>query len=747
MVGEAMRHVPMGADPFDEAAHDAALRGSPWRKRWRLSSIPDALERALAGAGFDRGPWLAVALGAGIVVWFALPGPGAWIAALLSCALIPFIALSAWRGVDERAFLLRAAMVVPAVIALGITLIWVRSVMVGEPPIDRPIVATLDARVLERIEQPAQQRVRLVLATRLGAQAGAFGEPADARATRVRINVPQEKDIAAAREGARVRLRARLMPPGTPMVPGAYNFARTAWFGGLSATGSLIGEMEIVEPAQEGGGTIAGLQRTLSAHVRANLDGSPGAIAAAFASGDRGGISEADDAAMRDAGLTHLLSISGLHVSAVIAAAYLLAIRLLALIPPLALRVRLPVLAAGAGALAGIGYTLLTGAEVPTVRSCIGALLVLIALALGREALSMRMIAVAAGAVLLLWPESLIGPSFQMSFAAVTAIVALHSSGPVREFLAPRERAVAGHRLLRGTAMLIVTGLVIEFSLMPIVLYHFHRAGFYGAFANVVAIPLTTFVSMPMIALALFLDLFGLGAPAWWAAGKSLELLLGIAHWTAGQPGSVKLMPQMSDGTLALFVLGGLWLALWRGRARLMGLILVVAATILLLLTPRPDILVSGDGRHVAIAAADGGLLLLRDTQSRFARDNLTELSATAARPIALENWPGAQCSPDFCVVEIASMDELSGESAPLTLLLSRSNQIVEERALAAACERSDIVISDRFLPRSCQPAWLKVDRSLLRETGGLSINVQSRKVRTVAAREGDHGWWQGAGD
>jgi competence protein ComEC len=334
-----------------------------------------------------------------------------------------------------------------------------------------------------------------------------------------------------------------------------------------------------------------------------------------------------------------------------------------------------------------------------------------------------------------------------MSFAAVTAIVALHSSGPVREFLAPRERAVAGHRLLRGTAMLIVTGLVIEFSLMPIVLYHFHRAGFYGAFANVVAIPLTTFVSMPMIALALFLDLFGLGAPAWWAAGKSLELLLGIAHWTAGQPGSVKLMPQMSDGTLALFVLGGLWLALWRGRARLMGLILVVAATILLLLTPRPDILVSGDGRHVAIAAADGGLLLLRDTQSRFARDNLTELSATAARPIALENWPGAQCSPDFCVVEIASMDELSGESAPLTLLLSRSNQIVEERALAAACERSDIVISDRFLPRSCQPAWLKVDRSLLRETGGLSINVQSRKVRTVAAREGDHGWWQGAGD
>lgn len=166
------------------------------------------------------------------------------------------------------------------------------------------------------------------------------------------------------------------------------------------------------------------------------------------------------------------------------------------------------------------------------MRSCVGAVLVLIALALGREPLSLRMVATAALFVLLLSPESLIGPSFQMSFSAVLAIVALQNSAPVRNFLAPREQVWLSRMGSRG-AMLVVTGLVNEIALMPIVMFHFHRAGIYGAFANVIAIPLVTFLSMPLIAMALALDSIGIGAPAWWLAGESLELLLAIAHWTS----------------------------------------------------------------------------------------------------------------------------------------------------------------------------------------------------------------------
>ena len=443
---------------------------------------------------------------------------------------------------------------------------------------------------------------------------------------------------------------------------------------------------------------------------------------------------------MRDAGLTHLLSISGLHVSAVIAAAYFVAIKLLAAWPWLALRVRLPLVAAAVGAGTGVAYTLLTGAEVPTVRSCVGALLVLGALAMGREPLSLRMVAVAAIAVLLLWPESLVGPSFQVSFAAVVAIVALHGCSPVRAFLAPREESWLS-RAVRQTAMLLATGLVIEAALTPIALFHFHRAGLYGAFANVLAIPLTTFISMPLIALALLLDIVGLGSPVWWLVGKSLDLLLWLAHVTAAQPGAVRMMPQMTGMTFALFVIGGLWLALWRGRARLLGFVPTAVATALLMATPVPDILIAGDGRNVGIAGADGSggkhLLLLRDTRSGFTRDNMTELTGFEGTPLPLSEWPGADCNRDACVLDI----ERAGRT--WRVLMTRTREYLEIEALNAACAASDIVISDRRLPRTCLPRWLKADRAMLGETGGLAIVLERQQVTAVADTQGAHGWWR----
>ncbi len=742
--------IPMGDDPGGSSAAGGALP-RPWQTARGLSSIGgasvlpvptqigDAAESFLTRAGFDRAPWLAVVFATGILAWFTLPGPWQWVAAIVAGVLAALGALAVWppgSAADETRANLRLAVVVAGLVfALGVSVIWARSAVVGAEPIARPMALLLHGKVLEREDQPAEARLRLTLAVR-DAESGT--------ARKVRVNVPLESFgeggvPAALAEGAVVRLRARLMPPASPMLPGAYDFARAAWFKGLSATGSAVGTVMIVKPAPEEGGT-ARLQRALAAHVRAQVEGSPGAIAAAFASGDRGSIAADDEAAMRDSGLTHLLSISGLHVSAVIAAAYFAVLKLLALWPALALRVRLPLVAAVAGALAGVGYTLLTGGEVPTVRSCIAALLVLGALALGRDALSLRMVAVAAGCVLLLWPESAVGPSFQMSFAAVLAIIALSTSSPVRAFLGPREERWWA-RLGRRAVMLFVTGVVIELALMPIVLFHFHRAGLYGALANVVAIPLVTFVSMPLIALALALDLVGAGGPVWWLVGQSLELLLGIAHFTAGQAGAVRLMPQIGGWTIALFAIGGLWLGLWSGRARFGGLVPIAAASVLAVLTPVPDLLVAGDGRQVGITltAPDGTrrLLSLREGRSSYARDNLMELAGVAAGPVPLAEWPGARCSSAFCTVIL----ERGGRA--WVVLLGRGREQVEERALAAACAEVDIVVSERFLPRSCRPRWLKADRRFLERSGGLSINLASERITTVAESQGEHGWWK----
>src|SRR4029453_10021870 len=354
--------------------------------------------------------------------------------------------------------------------------------------------------------------------------------------------------------------------------------------------------------AQAGG--LDALRARLDRHIRGQLPERSGGIATAIVTGDQNAVSEEDAEAVRRSGFTHLLSVSGVHLAAVVGGAMFLTLRLLALSRFLALRFNLVLVGAGAGALAGVGYTLLTGMQVPTVRSCVAALLVLGGIALGREAISMRLVAVGAVLVLALWPESVAGASFQFSFAAVTAIITLHSLAPIRRWLGPRDDGVA-MRLLRGVSSLLITGLAVEIALIPFALYHFHRTGIYSVFANLFAIPWTTFVIMPLEAMALLTDAFGFGAPFWAATGWAIDRLLDLAHWVAGMKGAVATFPTMPVGAFAAFVLGGLWLCLWTSRIRLLGLLPIAFGGAAALAAPAPDLLVTGDGRHPALG--DGG--------------------------------------------------------------------------------------------------------------------------------------------
>jgi len=705
--------------------HIVLAAAAVWDNLARLSSMHRTIERFLMERAFERGPWLAVAFAAGIAGWTVFPGPADWAALIALCGAV-FLLASLIPSESELPYLRQALLALALMVAAGCATIWTKSALVGEPGIARPDVAWVEGEVLDRQDEAAQGRIRLVLS----GQVEGHSQP-----LRLRINVPVQNDRPALAEGARVRLRARLMPPAPPMLPGAYNFARSAWFAGLAATGNAIGPVEVLSPATDRW-SLRQIQQRLADHVRANLSGSPGAIAAALASGDRGAIAPSDEDAMRDAGLTHLLSISGLHVSAVIAAVYVITIRLLALFPYIALRVRLPVFAAAAGALAGIAYTLVTGSEVPTIRSVAGSLLVLAALALGRDPLSLRLLATAALFVMLFWPESVFGPSFQMSFASVMAIIAVYSAAPAKAFLAAREEGWL-MRTARNLLMLLASGVVIELALMPISLFHFHRAGLYGAAANVIAIPLTTFATMPLIAIALVLDLVGAGAPAWWLAGKSLEFLLWLAHVVAAQPGAVTMMPGMPGWTFGLFVAGLLWLALWTGRVRLWGIVPIALATTVMLFQKTPDVLVSGDGHHVGITGEGPDLLVLRDMRGDYTRDAMLENAGMDGKVTPLDGWRGALCNPDFCRVTL----ERAGRR--FVLLMARGRDLVERTALAPACAAADIVIAGRRLPPWCKPRLLKADRALLTRTGGITISLASGEIRTVAETQGQHGWNQ----
>lgn len=191
----------------------------------------------------------------------------------------------------------------------------------------------------------------------------------------------------------------------------------------------------------------------------------------------------------------------------------------------------------------------------------------------------------------------------------------------------------------------------------------------------------------------------------------------------------------MRGSTFALFIAGGLWLALWRGRVRLAGALPVVLGVALMLGARAPDLLVSGDGRHVGIVGEGERLLVLREGRSDFARDNLLELAGMDGEPVVLDRWPGARCSADFCAVPL-----VRGERT-WQVLIGRSRARLDELQLAAACERADIVIADRWLPRSCRPRWLKADRRMMAQTGGLAIDLARPGYTTVAASQGEHGW------
>ena len=682
-----------------------------------LGRVRKRLERLLEAERSQLPLWIVAAFMAGIALWFALPDVTGW------AGLILFGGGISGLGVllGGRLGALLAGVGIAA--ALGCGWIWLRADMVAHERIERITITRFVATVEKSEPLVARGKWRLTLLTEDGSDLP--------KRLRVTLREAQWRDTMG--EGARVDVRARLTPPPSMAVPGGYDFARTAWFQKIGGVGTALGDVRVVEASDDG--WLAAARKALGVRVRDRLPGAGDGIATALATGDKNAVGDEDAEAMRRSGLAHLLAVSGLHIAAVVGSAMLIALKLLALSPRLAARTNLVIVAAGIGALAGVGYTLLTGMQVPTVRACIAALLVLLGLALGRDALSLRLVAVGAAIIMLVRPETVAGASFQLSFAAVTAIIALHAHPVIKKVLMAREESRV-RRSGRGLLALFLTGLAVELALIPFALFHFHKAGLYGVFANLIAIPMTTFIIMPVLALALIADAVGLGAPFWWVVGVSLDALLGLAHMTANADGAVAMVPNMPGWAFAAAIAGFLWLCLWRHPMRYAGLAGIVAGLSAAALSPRPDLLVTGDGRHLAIMAEDGTPHLLRARAGDFVRDMLSEGAGYDGEAPPLDASAFANCNRDACLADI------EGQGRRYRLLATRSRDLIAWDDLVAACSQADIVVSDRWLPDGCNPRWLKLDRKSLEASGGIAVHLDADpRVDTVAGRVAGHPW------
>jgi competence protein ComEC len=223
----------------------------------------------------------------------------------------------------------------------------------------------------------------------------------------------------------------------------------------------------------------------------------------------------------------------------------------------------------------------------------------------------------------------------------------------------------------------------------------------------------------------------------WRLTGFSIGLLLKLAHAASSAPGSVALLPAMPGWAFGAMVIGGLWLALWRdGRTRTSGLLPLLVGVIGAVLAPLPDLLLTGDGRHLAVIDDQGTPYILRERAGDFVRDMMGEGSGFAGELPALDDWSAARCSRDTCWAQV----ERDGRSRKV--LAIRSGQKLDWAELVPACAAADLVVADRRLPRACQPRWLRLDAPRLRQTGGVVMYLRQEPVlSTVADQTAGHPW------
>jgi competence protein ComEC len=583
-------------------------------------------------------PWLAVALAIGVATYFTRatePDAGwRWLAA-------PLIAIAVL--LRPRQPLLAWLVGLLAASALGAA---IASWHTGrQPPMpDLPRGAITLSGVVQRVDV-LPEGLRVTLGTPSLDQG-----PDLKRQIRVRLRTG---DPARPQPGDHISVRALVRPPAPPAYPGAWDFQRGAWFSGLAGSGFAIGAATVSPGAPGAAPPFSGLKSTMEARVAAALPGGEGAIAAALLAGSQSAIPEGDMTAMRDSGLAHLLSVSGLHIAIVMGLSFGVVRLALAAIPWLALRWPVKAMAALAALAAGGCYMLLTGAQVPMQRSFAMAALATLALLAGRRALTLRSWALAVLVVLAIDPAALLGPSFQMSFAAVLALIAgwetLRPHLPARRHWAMRTGLALGG--------VILTSLLAGAATTPFGLHHFGRIQIYGIVANAVAVPITSLVVMPTGMVAALLMPLGMEGPALAIMGLGIQAILAVAHVVAAWPGAAIAATPIPGWALAIVAFGMAWLCLWRGPVRLLGLPLLVGGMLAGAALHRPpDVLVAADGRLIAARAGDDMLLQRLPGASALTRDSWLRLWAGATPlpwPTSGDHGGGAvQCRPGACTVQ-----------------------------------------------------------------------------------------------
>ena len=677
------------------------------------SPVPRAVPAALAAAGrmldAQRGhlfTWIPVCLGAGIAGWFALrwePGAVGYAAAAAGAAAL--LAL-AWRlPATARPLALALALVLAGGLLAGH-----RAHSVAGPVLGWRYYGPVEGTVVA-LDRSASDKPRLTLEDVVLRDV-----PPERTPRRVRISLHGEGVGADPLPGLRVMTTGHLSPPGGPVEPGGFDFARHAWFDGLGGVGYTRVPLLVAAPAEGGLDLlVTRVRMALSAAMQAALPGETGAFAAAVTTGDRSGMSPETIEALRDSNLAHLLAISGLHMGLLTGFVFAALRCGLALVPPLALRLPAKKIAAALALVAAAIYLALSGGSVATERAFVMVAVMLVAVMLDRRAISMRSVALAAIVVLVLRPETLTGPGFQMSFAATLALVA--AFGAMRKAPGERRRRMPGWA--RPVAGVLLSSLIAGMATAPIAAAHFNQMAHYGLLANLLSVPVMGSVVIPAAVVAALLWPVGLSWLPLWAMGLGIDWILLVARHVAGAAGAVTLVPSPPAATLPILVGGAVFAALWRGRSRLLGAGPVALAFLLWLGAERPAGLIAESGGLVGWMG-EGGRALSKPRGDGFVGRVWLENDGDVADQETAAARRGGEGWREVAMPDGRTLHHLPGKSGP-------------ERAGPLCRDDAILVLSEEWA-RSGRCTVLDVEA--LRETGSVALVASGAEVRLVTARD-----------
>jgi competence protein ComEC len=550
------------------------------------------------------------------------------------------------------------------------------------------------------------------------------GKRLEQKPERVRLTVKRGMAPAA---GSYVEVKAYLEPPLQPLEPGSYDFARDIFFQGIGAVGFARGAIKILAPPQQqglrhvAGAYVQGLRDAIDARIRAVLPGDVGSIAAMLINGRRDAIDAHLYDAMFVSGIGHVLSISGYHMAVGAGVIFFIVRALLALIPGFSDRFPIKKWAAFAAFLVAAFYLLLSGNQVATQRSFIMIAVVLIGVMVDRPTLTMRTITIAALLVLWFAPESVVHPSFQMSFAATLALIAGYERGSVK-LRAGADSSLGARAALWGVNEIVgltLASLLAGFATTPYAAFHFHRLAPYGVLANLLAMPVVSAWVMPMGILGVIAMPFGLDTECWRQMGYGIEWMDAVALWVASLPGAYGRVALFGTGPLLLATAGLLLMALLKTPLRWSGALVMLFAAIWAGFTPRPDVLLASDGRAFAVRGTDGRLSFHRSGSDTFAIREW--LSADGDGRDFHDRGLGGdiRCDPSGCIGRLADGTVVAYALAP--------------EAFDEDCRRAALIVATRNPPPGC--AAQAIGPELWRRRGALALRHVGSAFLITSAR------------